>query len=93
MPEEKQNKQLIKLVIILVAVLFFAMITTGIVQTFVLKGLNNKQSDLIQKNQQTLEQIQDTEDEIAIRESDDFADASLKKDGYGNKDDIIIKQS
>lgn len=93
MQTEKQNTQLKKFVIILVAVLFFALIGTALVQTFVIKSLNNKQAALQQQNQQVLDQIQDTQNELDIRKSDGFADEALKPDGYGTSEDIIIKQS
>lgn len=93
MQKEEQNKQLTKFVIILVAVLIFTMLTIALVQTFVLKGLQNKFTNLDQQNRQTLEQIEETQKEYDIRSSDEFDDESLKKDGYGKSEDIIIKQN
>lgn len=92
MQKEEQNKQLTKFVIILVAVLIFAMLTVALVQTFVLKGLQNKYANIDQQNKQTLQQIDETQNEYDIRSSDEFGDESLKKDGYGKPEDIIIKQ-
>ena len=88
---EEKTKQLIKCIVILVAVIFCTMFTVAIVQTFVIKNLENKLTTLEQNNEIIIQQNEDVEDEIEIRQSEDFIDEFLEKDGYGHEGEVILK--
>ena len=88
---EEKNKQLIKVIVILVSILFLILVTIALIQTFTIKGLENKLSNIENNNQATLEQIEKTENEITIRETEDYIDEYLEKEGYGKDGEVILK--
>lgn len=93
MEKERKDNQLIKLVIILIAILFFVLITIAVIQTFAISNLEGKLKDIKDENTQTLKQIDKTEQEIEIRESAEYVDEFLEKEGYGKEGEIIIKKN
>ena len=88
---EEKTKHLIKYIVILVAVILLTLVTVALVQTFTIKGLENKLETLEKNNQEIIQQNEKAEKEIEIRESEDFIDEFLEKEGYGKDGEIIFK--
>ena len=90
---EEKNQQLIKFIVILIAVIFFTMLTVALVQTFVIKNMEDKLNLLQDNNQSVIEQNEEVENEIEIRNSEDFIDEFLEKEGYGKDGEVILQNS
>jgi cell division protein FtsB len=88
---EKTQQILIKIVFALATAILLALLCTGIIQTFSHKSLLAKNAQLNSQNQQILQDIEQVEKEIEIRESNEYLDDYLQQEkGYGKPGDIII---
>jgi cell division protein FtsB len=88
---EKTQQILIKIVFALATTILLALLCTGIIQTFSHKSLLAKNAQLNSQNQQILQDIEQVEKEIEIRESNEYLDDYLQQEkGYGKPGDIII---
>ena len=88
---EKSQQTLIKIIMLFAALIFVALLSVGIIQTFVHNGLLAKSTELQTQNEQVLQDTSEVEEEIEIRESNEFNDDYLEQEeGYGNDGDIII---
>lgn len=94
---EEKNTQLIKVIVILVTIIFCALITIALIQTFTIKKLEKNLDNIQIQNEVVLDKIEETQNEIDIRENpetkDEYANEVLEKDGYGQDGEVIYKNS
>lgn len=92
MEENKSQQNLVRVIVLLAGLIFVALLTVGVIQTFVHNSLREKQRNLASQNQSVLDQTKKTEDEISIRESEEYLDEFYEQENeYGNEGDVIIK--
>lgn len=92
MEENKSQQQLIKIIVWFAGLIFAALLVVGIIQTFVHNSLVAKQRELEARNQNILQSTEQVNEEIAVREGDDYIDELFEQEnGYGNEGDVIIK--
>lgn len=91
MEEKTQQSLLIKVIFFLASLILATLVVVGIVQTIVHNNLLVKNNELLAQNEQIEQAIDETQEEIDIRNSNDYLDDYLEQEeGYGNEGDIII---
>lgn len=74
------------------AIIFVILLSVGIIQTFVHNGLLARSEQLSQQNEQILQDTKEVQEEIDIRESNEYLDDYLEQEqGYGQDGEVIIK--
>lgn len=92
MEENKSQQQLVKIIVWFAGLIFFGLLIVGIVQTFIHNSLIARQRALEAQNQNILQQTEEVDEEIEIREGDDYLDELYEQENeYGNEGDVIIK--
>lgn len=92
MEENKSQQQLIKIIVWFAGLIFVVLLIVGIVQTFIHNSLIARQSALEAQNQEILQQTEQVNDEIEVREGDDYLDELYEQENeYGDEGDVIIK--
>lgn len=91
MEEKTQQTTLIKVIALLATLILATLLIVGVVQTFIHNGLIAKNNELLAQNEQIEQAIDQTQEEIDIRNSNDYLDDYLEQEeGYGNEGDIIV---
>lgn len=86
------TKSLAKTLIILSAILLLALFITGIVQSFQISSLKSQEALAKQKNNEMIENLQEVQDEIDYKNSDDYyKDYYELEEKYGKEGDKIYE--
>ncbi len=86
------TKSLAKTLIILSAILLLALFITGIVQSFQISSLKSQEALAKQKNNEMIENLQEVQDEIDYKNSDDYyKDYYELEEKYGQEGDKIYE--
>lgn len=91
---EQSNSQnaLIKVIFVLASIILLGLLSVGVVQTFVHNGLIAKQAELEAQNATIEQDIETAQEEIDIRESNEYLDDFLEQEqGYGNDGEVIYQ--
>jgi len=92
MEENKSQQLLIKIIVLFAGLIFAALLVVGIIQTFVHNSLLARQQALALQNQNIVQQTEEVDKEIEIREGEDYLDELYEQENeYGNEGDVIIK--
>ena len=91
MEENKSQQTLIKIIALFAGFIFLVLLVTGIIQTTIHNNLITQSQELNARNEQTLQDINDVDNEITIKNGDEYLDDYLEQEeGYGENGEIII---